>query len=107
MNSQRDRLPQRLAEILRRQPLIVKPMPRLVEDAEERVAEILFVIARGHARVARTDPRAKRMGGNVQSTRGEIKTHRGGGVARQLRLRIGGVMTFHALPPRLASPADQ
>src|SRR6185312_3978916 len=46
------------AEMLGRQALVVESVPRLVQHAEERVAEVIEVVASGHAGVARADAAA-------------------------------------------------
>ena len=76
MNSQRDGLAHRCAVVVGIEALLVKPVPDFVKDAEERVAEVVFVVPSGDPAIARPDARAERMGGYVQPSAFEVEANR-------------------------------
>ena len=58
--------------------LLVEPVPDFVQDSEECIAEVVFVVPRGDPAVARPDPRAERVGGYVQPSALKVKADGGG-----------------------------
>ena len=59
--------------------LLVEAMPDFVQDSEERIAEIVFVVPGGDPAITGSDARAERVGGYVQPAALEVKTGSGGG----------------------------
>ena len=76
--------PQRRAEVLGGQALVVEAVAGLVEDAEERVAEVLLVVAGGDAGVAGADAGAERVDGDVEPAGVEVEADG----ARRPRCRV-------------------
>jgi len=59
VDAQRRGLARGQAEILVRQPLLIQAVARLVDDTEESVGEVAWVVARGEPDVAVLSLRAK------------------------------------------------
>ncbi len=111
MNPQRRRFGERRPEMLRRQPLLIHAVPRLVQDAEERLDQTVFVVSRGQPRVPRPEPGAEGVRADIKPTGGEVKADRFSGRAGKLPLRRHWGRPFQEVRRRLAAarhdPADQ
>src|SRR5262245_7010101 len=57
----------------RRQVLFVDAVPAFVQDAEERLVEVLRVVARGEGAITGAGARAKRVGRNVEPAGLEVE----------------------------------
>ena len=103
MNAQRNGLAQRQAETVRRQALLVDPVPRLVQDAEEGCVEEPLVVTRGDAAVVRPERRAKGMGRHVKPPSGEVEADRRGRFLAERLLHVDRVVAAHERGVRLAA----
>ena len=91
VNAQRGRFTDRRAESLPVETLLIKSVPRLVQHAEERAGEVMFVVARGQPAVARTHPAAERMGRFVEPPVLKTEADRGRCACRKFGLGGFGV----------------
>src|SRR5688572_9649720 len=93
------------------EPLVVEAVAGLVQHAEKRVAKIILVVARGHARVAGAEARAERMYRDVEPSSREIKSNQLRRLARKLLLPSRGILPLEnlnrRLPPALRDLANQ
>src|SRR5687767_1271038 len=71
--AQRRRLAQRRAVMLGIEPLLIKAVPQLVQQAEERFGEVVLPVTRGDPRIARADGAEEGVRCGVQSPSVEIK----------------------------------
>ena len=94
MDAQRHGLARRQAEVLARQPLLVHAVARLVQDAEERVAEVALVVARGDAHVARPGAAAERVGRHVEPARVVVEADRRGDLLAERFLHVDGKLAL-------------
>ena len=78
MDPQRDGLAHRRAVVVGIEALLVEAVADFVEDAEERVAEVVLVVPGGDPAIARPDARAERVGGHVQPAALEVEADRRG-----------------------------
>ena len=95
--------PQRRAEVLGGQALVVEAVAGLVQDAEERVAEVVLVVARGHAHVAGAEAGAERVDADVEPAGVEVEADRRGGLRRRAspaRRRGSGARGSRPAPAR-------
>ena len=83
VDTERNGLPHRRAVVLGVETLLVEAMPDFMEDSEERVAEIVFVVAGGDSAIPRSDARAERVGGYVQPSAMEVESNGRGGRPRR------------------------
>src|SRR5262249_45362580 len=97
---QRGERTRRGAEILRVEPLFVEPMPRFVQDAEERLVEVMRVVAGRDAAVAGADAAAERVRGRVETAGLEVEADDRGGLVAELILLWDRVLAFEDLGPR-------
>ena len=81
------------AVVARIQPLVVNPMPALVQDAEERVPEIMLVVARRDPRVAGSNAAAKGVRSDVEPAVVKIEQDGFGGFSAE-RLLLGKGVTL-------------
>src|SRR5262245_17529380 len=67
------------------EPLLIKAMPQLVQQAEKGLGEIVLTVAGGDARIARTDGAEEGVRGGVQPAAVKTETQgRGHGLAEDL-----------------------
>ena len=106
VDPQRDCLAHRCAVVIGIEALLVEAVADLVQDPEERVAEIVFVEARRDPAIARPDARAERVGGYVQPAALEVKADcRGGRLAEDL-LPIARIEAVEDRRPRAPDALD-
>ena len=85
------------------QPLVVQAMAALVQNAEERIAEIILVIARGHAAIAGAQAGAERMHRHIQSSRFKIESNLRRRLAGQFLLKLRRIFSLQNFHRRLAA----
>src|SRR5688572_30371031 len=78
--TQRNRDPRGQTVVIRRQALFVQTVPCFVQNAEECLVEMAFVVARRDSAVVRAGLGAEGMRGNVEPAAVEVEAERGGNV---------------------------
>ena len=73
VNAERNRFAERRAPVIGGEALRVEGVAGFVKDAEEGVAEVLFVVAGGHADVVRAEVGAEGVDGDVEPAGVEIE----------------------------------
>ena len=74
-----------------RQSLVVNAVPRFVQDAEEAVAEGVFVVTGREPHIAGAESGAERVVGHVEPAGVEVETNRRRGELTELFLRGGRI----------------
>ena len=93
------------AEVLARQTLLVDAVARLVQDAEERLVEVMGVVARGDPAIARAGAAAERVRGHVEPAGVEVEADRRSRRLAEDALPIDRVVAFQDLMPWPAGEA--
>src|SRR5437660_7689627 len=91
--------------------LLVEAMTELVQDAEEAVAEVLGVKARGDAAIKRADCGKERMRGRVEPAALKIESERRGYLLAERALPVNRIFTMDncriGLPAGIADDSNQ
>ena len=91
MNPQRNRLAHWGSIMVLQHALLIESVPHFMQRSIQRNREIIFLITRGQALVHRTQLRAKRMSGGVDTARFKIKSESLGNFLIELALSFDGV----------------
>ena len=102
MDAERRRFAGWQSELIGWQALFVEAVPRFVEDAKEGVAEVVKVVARGDALIARPGAGAEGMVRDVESAGAIVKSDRCGGCFAERLLDVDGKLALEELAVRLA-----
>ena len=93
------------------QSLLVDSMPRLVQRPKERPGEMVRVVTGCQPAIARANPAAERMGGDIQPPLLKVEPNLRRRLERKRPLGVGGIVAGQDLdrwlPPRLANLANQ
>ncbi len=93
----------RQTELVTRQALFVDAVARFMQRAKERAGEEVRLVASQNPAIRWAERGAKRMGGNIQSSRVEIETNLSGGLATELSLCVGAKFAVNSLGNLYAS----
>ncbi len=88
VDAERDVFAERQPILLARQTLVVEPVARFVEDAEEPVGKSVLVVPSGEPHIARAQARTERMRSNIQPARAEVESNGPRRVGAELLLGI-------------------
>ena len=99
VHPERDGFPHGRAVVPWIEPLLVEAVTDLVEDAEKRVAKVVFIEPRCDPAVTGPNSRAERMSGHVESAAVEVKSYCRSNRLTKYTLPLAGVKRL-----RIASP---
>src|SRR5579875_4074054 len=88
------------------QSLFVNAVAGFMEDAEERFAEMVRIIARGDAAIAGTDAAAKGMRGHVESAGVEVEADSSGSFPADTLLLFYGIRALEPITVRFAAGSN-
>ena len=92
MDAKRDRIAARCAVILSGKPLLVDAVTGLMENAEESLREIIFVVTGSYTDIARAKTGAEWMSSDIKPSRFEIKADCACGLGAKFFLAVDRIV---------------